>query len=147
MKIKTTITGITHEDLVDFLSTATYGSNWFAVKRPKGSYKGTALEEEGLCLEDTWAKILLNGGKLFFCDYYAEDEEDFYGNLPHIWKGDYMRYEVTLEDVKKGLEKAINNGGWHAKYVMNLMNNDGELDITQAEALVQIIVFGEEVYG
>lgn len=148
MKLKATITDITHDDLVNLFSTATFDSSWFGIKRPKGSYKGTELEDESDCLEDTWSKIVLNGGKLFFCDYYAEDEEDFYGTKPHEWKGDHMRYDITLDDIKSGIEKAVDEGEYPARCVMRLIDNDScDFDIDDAECLIQYIIFGEQVYG
>lgn len=41
----------------------------------------------------------------------------------------------------------MNYGGWPAKYVYNLMNEDSGFDQPQAESLVQWILFGEEIYG
>ena len=148
MKISTKITDITHDDLVDLFSTATYGSSWFGIRRPKGSYRGTELEDENDCREDTWAKVLLNGGKVYFCDFYAEDEEDFYGTKNHAWRGDCMRYEINLDDIKYGLEKAFDSGGHIARRATRLMDRDNlDFDIEDAESLIQIIMFGEEVYG
>lgn len=148
MKTKTTVTDITHDDLVDLLSTATYGSSWFSVKRPKGSYKGTELEDENDCIEDTWSKILLSGGKVFFCDYYSEDEEDFYGTKNHKWTGEYMRYEINLDDIKSGIEKALDAGGSTARCATRFIDRENlDFDICDAECLIQWILFGEEVYG
>lgn len=149
METKTIITDITHEDLVNLLSTATYGSSWLGIKRPVGSYRGTELESEDDCLEDTWAKILLNGGKLYFCDYYAEDDEEFYGNKPHEWRqGRFMRYEVTLEDIKNGICKAIDLNGHPSLCARRLIDNDNlDFDMTDADCIVQIIMFDEVVYG
>lgn len=54
----------------------------------------------------------------------------------------------TAEDIKKGLQKALNKGGYSAECAMNLINaDDGNLDQPQAEELVQYIMFGESIYG
>ena len=148
MKTKTVITGITHDDLVNLFSTATYGSNYFDVAKKKKDYYGTEHEDENDCREDTWAKILLAGKSVYVFDYYSE--EVAYGNLPHEWdeKRDAMRYTVTLEDIKKGLQKALDNGDWDAKCAFDLINDDScDLDLTEAENLLQIITFGEAIYG
>lgn len=149
MKIKTTVTDITHDDLVNLLSTATYGSDYFFCKVPKGSYNGTKLEDANDCVEDKWAKVLLAGKPIYVYDAYSEDSTDAYGNLPHEFsmKYDCVRYTLTLADIVKGLEKALMIGGWKSTYVNNLMQEDGDFDQIQAEALLQFIVFGEEVYG
>lgn len=148
MKTKTIITEINHNDLVNLFSTATYGSDYFSVIKKKKDYYGTELEDENDCCEDTWAKILLTGKPVYVLDYYSE--EVAYGNLPHEWdeKRGAMKYTVTLEDIKNGLQKALDNGGWDAECAYDLINEDScNLDLTEAENLLQIITFGEAIYG
>ena len=148
MKTKTIITEINHDDLVNLFSTATYGSSYFDVVKKKKDYYGTELEDENDCREDTWAKILLAGKPVYVLDYYSEEEA--YGNLPHEWdaKRGAMKYTVTLEDIKNGLQKALDNGGWDAECALDLINVDScNLDLTEAENLLQIITFGEAIYG
>jgi hypothetical protein len=148
MKLISTISEITRDDLVNLFNTSTYGSNYFDVIKKKKDYYGTELEDANDCREDTWAKILLSGKPVYVLDYYSEEES--YGNLPHEWdeKRGAMKYTVTLEDIKKGLQKAIDNGGWDAKCAFDLINDDScDLDLTEAENLLQIITFGEAIYG
>ena len=148
MKTKTIITEINHDDLVNLFSTATYGSSYFDVVKKKKDYYGTELENENDCREDTWAKVLLSGKPVYVLDYYSEYES--YGNLPHEMdeKRGAMKYTVTLEDIKKGLQRALNNGGWDAKCAFDLINDDScDLDLTEAENLLQIITFGDVIYG
>jgi hypothetical protein len=136
--------------LVNLFSTATYGSFYFDVLKKKKDYYGTELEDENDCREDTWAKVLLSGKPVYVLDYYSEDEDEAYGSLPHEWdnKRGAMRYTVTLEDIKKGLIEAIGNGGWDAKCAFDLINDDScDFDLTEAENLLQIITFGEAIYG
>ena len=148
MKTKTIITEINHEDLVNLFSTATYGSSYFEVVKKKKDYYGTELEDENDCREDTWSKILLSGKAVYVLDYYSEEEA--YGNLPHEWdeRREAMKYTVTLEDIKNGLEKALDNGGWDEKCARDLIDdNSYNLDLPEAENLLQIITFGEAIYG
>ena len=148
MKTKTIITEITHEDLVNLFSTATYGSSYFEVVKKKKDYYGTELEDENDCREDTWSKILLSGKAVYVLDYYSEEEA--YGNLPHEWdeRREAMKYTVTLEDIKNGLEKALDNGGWDEKCARDLIDdNSYNLDLPEAENLLQIITFGKAIYG
>ena len=148
MKTRTIITEINHEDLVNLFSTATYGSSYFEVVKKKKDYYGTELEDENDCREDTWAKILFSGKAVYVLDYYSEEEA--YGNLPHEWdeKREAMKYTVTLEDIKNGLEKALNSGGWDEKCARDLIDdNSYNLDLPEAENLLQIITFGEAIYG
>ena len=147
MKTKTIITEITQDDLVNLLSTATHGSSYFYVMKKKKDYYGTELEDENDFREDALAKILLAGRPVYVLDFYSD--ELAYGKLPREWdeKNCAMKYTVTLEDIKKGLQKAIDNGGWDAKCAYDLINDDScDLDLTEAENLLQIITFGEAIY-
>lgn len=150
MKTKTTITEITHDDIVNLLSTGLYGSQFLGVDYSKGDYRKIPNPDEYDCIEDKCAKLLLNGKSIVIYDMYAEDEEDFHGKLYHSWDSDNetMDYTITLSDIKKGIEKAIDNGGWDAECAFDLINDDSrDLDLTEAENLLQIITFGEAIYG
>lgn len=149
MKIRTIISDITRDDLVNLFSTATYGSEYLDCSIPKGNYKGTSLEDENDCRENKWAKVLLSGKSIYVYDFYSEECE--YGNLPHEWieSKQAMRYELTLEDLRKGLERAIERDDRDHLFdeVYHLMTEDDRFDICEAENLLQYIVFGEVVYG
>lgn len=150
MKTKTIITEINHDDLVNLFSTAIYGSDYFVVVKKGDDYYGTELEDENDCREDTWAKILLAGKPVYVLDYYSESEEEAYGVLPHKWDRNCgaMKYTITIDDIKNGIQKALDNGGWDAKCAFDLINDDScDLDFTEADNLLQIITFGEAIYG
>ena len=148
MKTQTIITDITHEDLVDLLSTATYGSEYIDIA---WVYQQEYLnsKKEGDSREDVYARMLLNGYKIEVRDYYAEDETDFYGNLHHEWNAmdECMVYHVGIEDIKKGIAKSLDMGGWEAECAQHLISEPEQLDLTEAEAIMQVIVFGEVIYG
>jgi hypothetical protein len=148
MKTKTIIEEFNQEDLVDLLCTATYGSEYFACRIPKGNYKGTELEDDTDCSEDCWAKVLLAGKTLYVYDYYSE--EMAYGNLPHKWIEDEqaMRYTITLEDIKKGAQQVLDsNNNYDKKCMLDWMTGEGDMDLFEAENLLQTFVFGEAIYG
>lgn len=150
MKTKTIITEITHEDIVNLLSTGLYGSQFLGVDYSVGDYRKIPNPDEYDCIEDKCAKLLLNGKSIVIYDMYAEDEEDFHGELYHSWDSDNetMDYTVKLSDIKKGIEKAIDNGGWDAECAFDLINDDScNLDLNEAENLLQIITFGKAIYG
>ncbi len=129
MKTKTTITEITHDDIVNLLSTGLYGSQFLGVDYSIEDYRKIPNPDEYDCTEDKCAKLLLNGKSIVI---YNET----------------MDYTITLSDIKKGLEKALDNGGWDAKCAFDLINDDScNLDLTEAENLLQIITFGEAIYG
>lgn len=154
-KKQVTITEITHDDLVNLFSTALYDSTYLDADYPKSD-----IYEEDDCYEDKLAKALLNGQTIVVRDTYAEG--CVYGNLPYEIEGceedediANVAYKVTLEDVKKGLEKAgsgtfkINFDGEEEFGVkaFDMFANEDFFDLAYADCLMQIIVFGELIYG
>ena len=153
MKTKTIITELNQEDLVVLLSTATYGSNWldsFANDR-----KGVQVED-GDCIEEIQAKCLLAGKRITFVDYYAEGEH--HGELPYTFgkEEEECEYSVSLDDIVAGLQKCAdgsfkNNGDHEVSWLKDCFAHFAEggfdLDLTEAEALMQVVIFGELIYG
>jgi hypothetical protein len=137
MKTKITVTELTHEELVNLLSTALYGSSWFGASYDKNIYK--SLEKtEGDCFEDALADMLLNKQKITITDYYAEGEE--YSKKFVRFDGEDAEYEITLKDI---LNTASTKRGF--KLVEEVLDGDG--DFWTADAFLQRVVFGEEIYG
>lgn len=150
MKIQTTISDISRETIVNLLSTAFFGSSYLSLSYDSVEYKQLPNADEYDCYERKCAKLLLAGKTIEVGDRYAEDETDFYGNLPHEWDGDVytMYYTVSLDDIRRGLENILNNHKEYAKYVNQLMDEDcAEFDLTSADCLIQFIVFGDYIYG
>ena len=148
MKTRTIIEELSQEDLVNLFSTATYGSSWLDITAPETT--GADIKEDD-CLEDKWAKALLAGHKVKCFDYYAEGER--YGNLGGVIKKDGTAvYFVGLEEIKKGLQKCLDGdiqdgGKWLKECVAHFMAGAGEMDQPEAEALMQVIMFNELIYG
>lgn len=155
MKMTINIQSVSHEDLVNLLATAIYGSYYLM-----SNYLDSALPEEGETHEDILAHKLLNGNIIAITDYNAEGEA--YGNLPHIVNDDYsVSYFVTLENIRQGLEKAANGtfsipsgddeelgerqAAQRAFGSFGYDNND--FDQIRADVLMQIILFNEIIYG
>lgn len=150
MKTETKITDITHEDLVDLFSTATYGSNYLSLRFiTENDYYGTELEDSNDCWEDKFAKLLIAGGCIEVLDYFAEDKDDFHGDLSHSpsWDGQCMSYTINLTDIQNGLQKALDKGHYEARCARHLIEQEGDLDLQEAEDLMQVIIFGEIIYG
>lgn len=147
MKTQTIVTDITHDDLVNLIATAWEGSNWLGFDIPlKSGSHVPRVENE--CREDRMARVLLAGYSILVKDYYAKDESDHYGNLNHIWRRDCMAYELTLEDIKKGVARALDSGTYIRDYITDWTEEDSVgFDLTEAESVMQWIVFGEEIYG
>lgn len=150
MKAEIKITDITHDDLVNLLSTASCGSSWLGLNYDSIEYFELSQEQKygDNCIEDKMAGLLLAGKSVELYDLYCEGEDDFYGTLPHRYDEDGdMHYTVTLEDIKRGLEKAYQDD-YLRECLNNLINDDVyNLDQPQAESLVQCILFGELIYG
>ena len=160
MKTQTIVKEITHEDLVNLLSGALYGSNYLSA-----DYEEAVEYDEDDSYEDVMANILLHGGTIYITDHYAEDGE-VYGNLSCEVKEDdegnlSTTYSVTLNDIKDGLERAANgtfNAGlisdWRERSIEFAKRsfeafswNEREWDAITADCLMQIILFDEIVYG
>lgn len=157
MKTQLTITELTKENLVDLFSTAFYGSSYLSAE-----YDEAIEYDEEDCHEEILAEILLHGGAIKVTDSYADGCH--YGNLKYQYNEDYdATYYVTLEDIKKGLEKAA-NGTFNLRQEVSADFADGnkefarrsfnafafderEWDALTADCLMQIILFDEIVYG
>lgn len=151
METKTIITELTQEDLVNLLCTATYGSNWLSCYAPDKKEVGITDED---CLEDEWAKVLLGGKSIICTDYYAEGE--CYGNLPcNIDDEENAEYTLTLQDILDGLQRSADGTfkdanaykGFLARCYNDFVNDGDDWDYTEADALMQIILFNELIYG
>lgn len=132
---------ITHENLVDLLCTATYGSGWLEIKTLKSErFMEEGIEQpviDGWSREDRWANRLLKGGHIVCLDY-EDDSNDDYDGYPNP-----ARYELTLDDIKKGLEKArdgVAPRDW-ADFC------EEEDDYFTCNNLMQVCMFGEVIYG
>ena len=149
MKTKTEIYDISHNDLVNLFSTALYGSSYLDCNYHVDDNDATVVFNEQDCFEDKIAKCLLSGKRVEMIDHYCEGSDDFYGELEHRYdkESGCMCYYLDLQVIKKGLEKMLNSGGWNAQYVMMIVNDDCSFDLVSADAIMQNIIFGEEIYG
>ena len=138
MKTKITVTEINHEELVDLLSTALEGSSWFAASYDKTLYE-SIQETHGYCFEDKLADMLLAGHKITITDYEA-DGESYSSKCTRITADGDAVYKVGLEDF---LKVASTKTGF--KLLGEVL--DGTGDYWTADAFLQRVVFGEEIYG
>ena len=138
MKTKITVTEINLEELVDLLSTALEGSSWFAASYDKTLYE-SIQETHGYCFEDKLADMLISGHKITITDYEA-DGESYSSKCTRITADGDAVYKVGLEDF---LKVASTKTGF------KLLNEvlDGTGDYWTADAFLQRVVFGEEIYG
>lgn len=149
MKTHTTITDLTHEDLVDLLCTATYGSSWLECYAP--DCEGLSITDVD-CREDVWAKALLAGKKIECIDHQADG--DVYGPLGRVDEDDEGIYLIGLEDVVRGLQNALDGTfpdtadvkSWAMVCAQHFIEGEGEMDLPEAECLMQIIMFNDVIY-
>ena len=157
MKTQIKITDINHEDLVDLFSTAFYDSLNFGVTYAD-SAKNIIKREENDCFEDVLAKIAMNAklanDKLMVFDNNAEDGEFYGSNDYDVRKGEYNNletyYYIGIKEIIKGLEASANSNEAYIRKSFNAFVNredDGEWDAITADILMQMIVFGEVIYG
>lgn len=143
MKVRVTVTELSHEDLVDILSTALYGCPYLAVGYDKKLWAEISEDKkEGHCYEDHLADMLLNGHWLEVTDYYAEGV--LYTRRHHPVKllddeGNGI-YALTLQDL---LWACSSPRGY--KLLTEVLSGEG--DYFTANNLLQIALFGEEIYG
>lgn len=150
MKMKIKITEINHDDLVELLSTALYGSHFLGCDYQVGDNMETVkFEKNDRCIEDKAARCLLQGKYIEFLDRLAEDEDEAYGNLPHYWDEDEccMVYKVTLKDIEAGLARMLECKGWYLECATAFVQyENGDFDYTYADVIMQYILFNEQVY-
>lgn len=157
MKTKTTITELTHDDLVNLFSTALTGSSYLGA-----DYDESIKYDEDDCFEDIIANILLHDGSIKVTDYYADG--CVHGSLPHEYvdnddEGEVV-YVLTLDDIKRGLQHALDgtfklNRGYEIherrmarKAFESFVDEESyDFDLSYADTLLQIILFDEIIYG
>ena len=138
MKTEIKVTTLYHEELVNLLSTALEGSNWFGASYDRDTYK--KLENTtGECFEDKLADMLIAGHQITITDYEA-DGESYSSKCTKITADGDAVYKVGLNDF---LKVASTKKGFQ------LLNEvlDGTGDYWTADAFLQRVVFGEEIYG
>lgn len=145
------VTSLTHEELVNLFSTALYGDNTFCIDVP------SRFEDlwVGECFEDKIANVLLHGGRIKLRDNYsanADDDVEVYGNGTDIiveTKSEelldnlcyYAYYSISLDSI---LAACSTSEGYRLASEL-FIDEDG--DFYTAYNLLQLIVFGEVVYG
>ena len=139
MKTKTIVLEIDHDDLVNLFSTGLDGSNYL-----DADYESNDVLADCECFEDKLAQSVLAGRSITFRDMYAEGYA--HGELPRVIddNDEDVIYTVTLEDIKRGLEKAADICPWAFRAFADYTS---DWDYYAGDALLQIIIFGELIYG
>ena len=93
-------------------------------------------------------------------DIEAEDKDDFYGNASHRWDEDnhVMDYRIDITDLKRGFANCldgtfkVNEGcgdekGYIMRCMSHLIDGEGDLDLYEAQNILQVVIFGQMIYG
>lgn len=139
MKTEIVVTEINHEELVNLLSMALDASSWFEADYNREVYN-SLTDTIGDCFEDKLADMLIAGHNITITDYYAEGMSYSNKFVKFEGKQDNAVYEVCLKDF---LEVASTMQGF--ELIKQVLDGDG--DYWTADAFLQRVVFGEEIYG
>lgn len=149
MKFSLVVTEITHDELVNIFSILPAEhdfevnikrEDWKKIEKKALAEWAKTHPNDEYCFEDKCADILLNGGKIYVTDIYAEGV--VYGTLKHSVdeEDESVTYEVKLNDFFRGF---CNPDAM--EHVKDLA--DGNDDYETAFCLIQYATFGEEIYG
>lgn len=144
MKTRITVTELSHEDLVDILSTALYGCDYLVVEYDRDIWRKIPKDKrKDDCYEDHLADMLLNGHYIAITDCYAEGE--VYKKRKHpmpasIDEDGAVTYCLALQDL---LWACSSPQGY--KLVTEVLSGEG--GYFTANNLLQIALFGEIIYG
>ena len=168
MEATFTVNKLTHDELVDLFSTATYGNESAIMIKP--SKEDDGLQVESQSREDYWATILEEGGSLWVYDMYDEstsnEEAEYYGKKGINWvETDYKgvtskmvdilgrvhtmgkfsvpAYKITMETLIAG----INANTKESSLLVQELFIEESGDLYTAYDLMQVAVFGEIIYG
>lgn len=155
MKQNIEIVSVSKDDIINLLSTALYGSSYLSAEYDTDFYNSLPDDKkDGNCFEEICADVLLNGGKIYIYDDQSEGE--VYSDKGVSIYDCRTKYTVTLDDIVKGLQRAV-NGTYkvhnNQKYVHDCvfaLDGDFEyecLDLTDADTLMQVILFNEVIYA
>lgn len=145
------VTSLTHEEIVDILSTAFYGCDFLDADYDSAFWrKIPAKKKEGSCWEDHMADVLLNDGIVTVVDKEADGELYTKAGIPcrtekaPWWDTDHP-YEFGVYDLTlSALLKACSTPYGFA-LLNDVIQNQG--DYYTANNLIQLAIFGEVIYG
>lgn len=164
MKEKTIVieTKINEGQLCDLISNAkgdSCGVGWWKEK-DESEYDAARAElvAEGNtepCLEEVWARLLFNGGKLMLLDPESDWHWKGHKDGEMLWNWQIQTegtepeggewHEVGLDEIVKGLTKYFEESP--ATGCGNLQNILEEGDFWDADAVFQYAMYGELIYG
>lgn len=145
MDIQYTVKGITEEEL-STLCSLLEGAPEMHLAMDNKTYAKYRTEDD--CLEDVWARAVMNGEKVYFFDDSATSEDEAIEPAEGVeieidvdqYGDTVVKYGLTLENILKGLSSEEAQ-----PYVRDFIEEND--DMWTAYNLFQIIAFGEIIYG
>lgn len=154
---------LTEEQLTDLISTAmggTCGFDWWKLedenlyKKAKEELIAEGRSEDDLCLEEVWARVIFNGGKLLLLeaesDWHWSGHED--GEL--LWSFQIQAEgcepvggtwkSVGLQEICNGLSKYMREKGIGT---VDKLLQESDFDFYDADAVFQFAAYGEWIFG
>ena len=138
---------LTHDDLVNLLSTALSGNDVLSVFISDVN-KPLCNDDKSECYEDKCADVLLNGGYISACDLTADGE--VYGSVCENYVDEDCDgiYKLTLERIGRGiLECLFAEDEYYSKSANMFIHESPDFDMEDAYAIMQVCMFGEVIYG
>lgn len=121
------------------------GCDWICLDYKDSDYESIPQDgRDGDCFEDKLADLVLNGRSFEITDYYAEG--DLFADDARLDEEDNGVYTITLDRILKGCSQTSNRWEKDGYSKLQRILEDGG-DYTIANALLQIIMFGEVIYG
>jgi hypothetical protein len=143
------VCNITKDDIVALVNYI-YGS-YFVLKIPDNlPDKFKDLIKDLKYKEDKIATILLNGGSIIVSDKSVQSEDENYAadgiEAEYNEQDVCMDYKISLKDIEAGLSRCTEGQPLYS-LIEFTRGNFEEIDMYDMEIFLQMILFGELIYG
>ena len=156
METRIKVTALSYADVLNLCKKVMESQTAFSLECSMEKYKRCCFPQQSDTFEDALAKCLFFAkGGIVAWDVNSNNNNQYYGHLQHKWDGMVMCYRLRLNNVREGIENALNGNFGNSRglkdaaraAVYHLAEN-GAKDFTYMDAhiLMQIIIFGEVVY-
>ena len=144
---------LNHNDLAYFFDTLLNNDAEYTMEFDKTFYDSIPNnKKKGDNFSDKLADSLLSGGNIDIYDNRSENSVLVYNGTDFVNQG--TKYTINISDIVNGLSKAangtykVNNDiEWVSSCFNDFKNDEGGFDFFEADALMQIILFNELIYG
>ena len=145
------ITELSHDDLVFLFSTALYGSDTFTSFYLDKHYDSLPkkVRKDDECFEDKYATLLLNGKPIYITDECAEGEiygkNKVYGRVNDDDENESVTYILFYDLMLKTINEQLSDDD--RCFLIAFFDAPEEHDFFDAQKALQLIMWGEEIYG